>query len=269
MAPAFIRGTAFVCRRSEDMIDITLPILLWDAKISEWVMSSFFVKITDQATARTYEIIAEHLRFFPKEDHVDENLFTKPSPTKRPYIALIMDLGVQNPLSAYAQFPTENSNGEFQTNISAENTVGAMAAAPQGPVAPCTQSKLYAESLAMVTVETKRTAPTPQNTHPRYSIFASGCSDTVYNVIEPSDRTKYQQLLGQDHLLAEHPRPHTVSDVLNLKPFWLIGEECYSWYNSPRLNRKDQCARQSDGMRVPRFGESLEADYEGRKGEKA
>lgn len=171
-----------------------------------------------------------------------------------------MDLGMHNPLFAYAKFPTD---------ILAENTVSAIAAAPQGPVTPCTPSKLYAEFPATVMVETESTAPTPQNTHPRYSIYASGCSDTVYNVIEPSDRTKYQQLLGQDHLLAEHPRPHTVTNVLNLKPFWFIGEECYSWYDSPRLNSKHQRARQSDGIRVPRFGESLEADYEGGKGEEA
>lgn len=47
MAPAFIRGTAFVCRRNEQTIDIILPLLLWDAKICEWVTSGFFIQVKD------------------------------------------------------------------------------------------------------------------------------------------------------------------------------------------------------------------------------
>lgn len=272
MAPAFIRGAAFICRRGEAIVDLMAPILLWDEKIAEWVMSSFFWQIKLNKKKGKYQINAEDLGFFPPQERnrnpsSDDNPFTKPLSTKRPYITMVMDLGVLNPPPGHAKFPVQNAVEKFNETLPAETTVAPKAttarskakAAVPSSVYPGTPSKL---KVGMpVTVETRRT-PTPENTHPRYAIYASGCSDTVYAVIEPDQRTKYHQLLRQDELLTEHPRPRTIPQVLNMKPFWRIGPACYSWYDSPLLNGIiHQPSVQADVLRVPRFGESLEADY--------
>ncbi|PSR77493.1 hypothetical protein PHLCEN_2v7848 [Hermanssonia centrifuga] len=70
----------------------------------------------------------------------------------------------------------------------------------------------------------------------RYTIRAFGCSNTIYKVIHPEDRQKWQKLLMVDEVLAEHPRDETIVQVRGLKPFFTLGKECYHWIDNPLLN---------------------------------
>jgi hypothetical protein len=92
----------------------------------------------------------------------------------------------------------------------------------------------------------------PRNVHPRYSIFAYGCSDTVYGVISRSDRSVYKFLLENHDMLDEHhPRKDEKSlrAMRMMKPFWTAGVECYHWIEESFL-RKDQNWEYEDGWVV-------------------
>lgn len=57
------------------------------------------------------------------------------------------------------------------------------------------------------------TAHHPEAGHPRYNIFAYGCTSTTYNVIPPGDVeiAKYAELLSSRDTFAEHERQDSES----------------------------------------------------------
>ncbi|KAH7920465.1 hypothetical protein BV22DRAFT_1181105, partial [Leucogyrophana mollusca] len=85
--------------------------------------------------------------------------------------------------------------------------------------------------------------------HPRYSIFAYGCSNTVYRVIENESRLLYKSLLANKDFLDEHPRQDkdSLAAVWRLKPFWTIGATCYHWIKLPFLRGHHEPAPDEEG----------------------
>lgn len=235
MAAAFIRGYAFICRRGVSFIDLVVPLLLWDEKIGEGVMSAIFLQVKLRKDKGSYHINAGDLGFFPRSDS-DANTFMERA-AKRPYITIVMDLGSQNSLPEYARFPAKASDQKVTEAVQNANV--------------------------------QRTKSTPRNTHPRYAILATGCSDTVYAVIHRDHRTKWQLLLHQDNLLGGHPRPHSIPSVRNMKPFWSFGPESYAWYKSAVLNRKLEAHEPGSGKEdqgtlcVPMYEETVDDTSEG------
>ena len=73
--------------------------------------------------------------------------------------------------------------------------------------------------------------------HPRCSIFAYGCSNSVHKVIREEDRDMYKQLLQTEELITQHSRRNMLSVVRSMKPFWACGEDCYAWVNGPFSKR--------------------------------
>ena len=80
----------------------------------------------------------------------------------------------------------------------------------------------------------------PRDVHPRYSIYAYGCSDTVYGVwqaclqISPGESCHSWRASsdGWDSLRA----------IRELKPFGSAGHECYGWIDEPILRKyQDGC----------------------------
>ncbi len=98
MAPAFIRGMAFICCNDQPQIDLLIPILLSNTTIGESHMSAFLIQVGQREDGVIYPISAETLGFFkyPKTA----------TPNQRPYISLVMDLGVRVPLPNSSQLPT-------------------------------------------------------------------------------------------------------------------------------------------------------------------
>jgi len=71
--------------------------------------------------------------------------------------------------------------------------------------------------------------------HPRFSIQASGCSESVYKVVGPHSHL-YACLLGGRDILDEHPRQNALGAVRRLKPFWSSGPEFFDWTDLRTLN---------------------------------
>ncbi|KAF8576190.1 hypothetical protein K439DRAFT_1664731 [Ramaria rubella] len=96
MFAAFVRGFATVCHNEQTEVDLMLPILLWDEKLCEEVMSAIMIQVKRRAKAGTlvaYEIEESNIAFFPPQSGTNERAST------RPYIALIMELGVRAEIS--------------------------------------------------------------------------------------------------------------------------------------------------------------------------
>jgi hypothetical protein len=90
--------------------------------------------------------------------------------------------------------------------------------------------------------------------HPRYSIFAYGCSDKVYSVIAESDRAGYKALLGNRDMLDEHPRKDDASllAVRTMKPFWTAGIGCYKWIEDDFLHMYEKWEDDDGGLETGR-----------------
>jgi len=95
----------------------------------------------------------------------------------------------------------------------------------------------------------------PRDVHPRYSIFAYGCSDKVYSVIAESDKAGYRALLGNRDMLDEHPRKDDPSllAVRMMKPFWSAGIGCYKWIEDDFLHVYENWEDDDGGLTVGKY----------------
>ncbi|PSR73509.1 hypothetical protein PHLCEN_2v10650 [Hermanssonia centrifuga] len=225
MAPAFIRGMAFICCYDQPQIDLLIPILLSNTTIGESHMSAFLIQVGQREDGVIYPISAETLGFFkyPKTAR----------PNQRPYISLVMDLGVRVPLPNSAQHPAISpalSDISKAQNIAGLRQVGTSSIQTQKqPMAAKSEPGKAKTAPSRVNVNS---SPLPSTTNMekdepwRYTIHAFGCSDAVYKAIRPEDKQKWQKLLMGDEILVD--RPH--------KESFALGKESYHWFNDPLLN---------------------------------
>ncbi|KAF8573296.1 hypothetical protein K439DRAFT_1375811, partial [Ramaria rubella] len=210
MFAAFVRGFATVCHNEQTEVDLMLPILLWDEKLCEEVMSAIMIQVKRRAKAGTlvaYEIEESNIAFFPPQSGTNERAST------RPYIALIMELGVRAEISP--EVKTTVKVREQPKNAKKKKTTNT----PSG-----SSRENY-----------------PRSNHPRYSIFAYGCSSTVYKIVEVSQKGDYAFLLASGDFPTEHPRTSSESlqAVRRMKPFWSAGSCCYHWIENDFLNQSE------------------------------
>jgi hypothetical protein len=209
---ALIRGMAIICRSGESCVDLILPILFWDEKLCEEVVSGILVQIKRRrvrGTVALYEIDEKCINFFPAPQLAENTSMG------RPYISLVMELGVQNKVSDGAITRTK-----------------ANTAVPK----PITERQPQTTPSKLKVLKQGRLAHA-KDCHPRYSIFAYGCSSTVYNGITQAQRAMYKFLLASGDFLGEHPRPdlESLRAVRRMKPFWSAGEPCYHWIQDEKL----------------------------------
>jgi hypothetical protein len=210
---AFVRAMAIICRSGETGVDIIIPVLLSKSKLCEEVTTGILVQIKRRRAKGSIakcNIDERTLKFFP-----DVSPAGAPT-TRRPYISLVMELGVQNKPSPDAMTSTK-----------------AAARPPRQSTSQAHVMKTPSKVVALGQGRLRRAA----DCHPRYSIFAYGCSDTVYKGIRPSQRAVYQYLLASRDFLDEHPRknPETLLAVRRMRPFWSAGPACYHWIEDARL----------------------------------
>jgi hypothetical protein len=165
MFAAFVRCMAIICWSSQEGAHILIPVLLDEkTKLEDAVMTGLLVQIkwrNRRGSVIKYQINQAELGFFPPD-----------SKDKRPYITLVAELGVRLPISAAG---------------TTQNLVTGKKSAPRPPKEPAVHgtSQIAPEQLHIPQLE--RPARTRMNhsrdVHPRYSIFAYGCSNKVYGVI--------------------------------------------------------------------------------------
>jgi hypothetical protein len=234
MFAAFVRCMAIICCSSENGVDLLIPVLLEREKmLDEAVMTGLLIQVKPKGSLPRYEIHQEALDFFP----------AGPSSMgdKRPYITLVAEIRPQLTVTA-AMAMTKGRNIlarppwiplVLPSKTSTKATAGEMPATSV-TVTPSTASKPH------VPVQPDHEGH-PRDTHPRHSIFAYGCSDTVYNVISQSDKSAYKSLLANRDMLDQwHPRKdsESLSAVRSMKPFWSAGVECYQWAEDDFLHKQ-------------------------------
>jgi hypothetical protein len=220
MFAAFVRCMAVICWSSQNIIDLLIPVLLRRGdKLREPAMTGLLVQVKRRQVKGStikYEINQDELGFFPTDGTDDE----------RPYITLVAELGVRLPISQAAIAKEKVREKLVRSSLKPWVT---SSETPRKPPAAetSTPSKIRIPELILHS----------RDVHPRYSIFAYGCSDTVYGVISHSDRPVYKFLLGNRDMLDEHPRKDEKSlrAVRTMKPFWGAGVDCYGWIESAFL----------------------------------
>ena len=228
---ALTRGMAIITRSGDVAVDVIIPILLHDKQLCEEVVSGLLVQFKRRrhgGPKASYLIDQRTIGFFP-EGSPDEH--------PRPYISLVMELGVQ----PKGTVPTK----ELPKSAPSASTT--------------TPSKLDVMKQGRL-----RHA---RDTHPRFSIFAYGCSNTVYKGISPDQRATYQYLLASRDFLAEHPRQHSgaLDAVGRMKPFWKAGSASYDWVDEKALggNVPEIATDNDDRLVTTFFDDDLEESGSG------
>ena len=233
----FVRGMAVICRDNAPFADAFIPILIdRNGPLTPDNMTGFILQFKAKKTAgppAAYAIDQTDINFFPPVDITVNPL------QLRPYITLIMELGVVSPPSLLSQTPTDyfsksaKANRERIRKQMAQKGDASFAQAP-GAASP---SKLVIPT-PPTDHGTRASAKNPKIVHPRYSIYAYGCSPSVYAVVSESDKPIYHRILRGSDLLAEHPRqqPVPLAFVRAQKPFWSAGAASYHWADDEVLN---------------------------------
>ena len=216
---AFMRHMAIMCRNGQHSVDCILPVLLWDTELCEHVITGILIQYKrkkQRGTVAGYTIDQDSIKFFPetieKCTHGSKKGSKSKSNSYRPYVSLIMELGVQPQVPDEANTPTQ-----FKPASSSKKT----SHRPQASD-PATPSKVY--------IAGQGTSHYLLEGHARYNIFAYGCSPTVYRGIDVAHKASYALLLSSRDFLGEHPRKDadTLKAVRRMKPFW-NGGDCYHW----------------------------------------
>ncbi|KAF8574629.1 hypothetical protein K439DRAFT_1642070 [Ramaria rubella] len=247
MFAAFVRGFAPVCHNEQKVVYLMLPILLWDEKLCEEVMSAIMIQVNRRAQAGTipgYEIEESKITFFPPQSGIDQRAST------RPYITLIMELGVRAKISTEVKTPVKVR--EQPKNAKKKKTTNTPSGSSKKNVRSSVKEEKRDISPSEVYMVQSGRNKYPRSNHPRYSIFAYGCSSTVYKIIEVSQKGDYAFLLASGDFLAEHPRTSSESllAVRRMKLFWSAGSSCYHWIKNDSLNMLENNESTEEGWLV-------------------
>ena len=221
---AFIRHMAIMCRNGQHTVDCILPVLLWDTQLCEHVMTGVLVQFKRQiqrGTIAGYSIDQADINFFPKT--LEQCTHTESIPASyRPYVSLIMELGVQPKVPNEAKTATIYKPNQSSSKKKPDRR-------PQTP--PPIEGGLDHATSSKIHVPQCGQRRHPQEGHARYNVFAYGCSPTVYRGIDAAHKASYALLLSSRDFLGEHPRKNaeTLKAVRRMKPFWNGGDDCYHW----------------------------------------
>ncbi|KAF8590094.1 hypothetical protein K439DRAFT_1657646 [Ramaria rubella] len=205
-----------------------------DTSTSTAAMFAAFVNRRAQAgTIPGYEIEESKIAFFPPQSGTNQRAST------RPYITLIMELGVRAKISTEVKTPVKVR--EQPKNAKKKRTTNTPSGSSRKNVRSSVKEEKRDISPSEVYMVQSGRNKYPRSNHPRYSIFAYGCSSTVYKIIEVSQKGDYAFLLAPGDFLAEHPRmsPKSLQAVRRMKPFWSAGSGCYDWIENDFLNKSE------------------------------
>jgi hypothetical protein len=89
---AMSRGMAWQCFNQQAVIDMLVPVLLWNELLGRWSMTAIFFQIKNSSKHKQVHIDAEKLPFFTNGTE---------KANKRPYMTIVLEFGVQSPLQKY------------------------------------------------------------------------------------------------------------------------------------------------------------------------
>jgi len=143
----------------------------------------------------------------------------------RPYITLVMELGVTEKVPSYAVTPSKV--------IKARDVV-------QSPTTPAKNTGTGSnQSRPLVSTLTIQKGPQrairARTKHPRYNFHAYGCSSTLYRCVTEETESMYRSLLRVGNVIVEHPRPQNIDAVRTLKPGFTASKEPFSWVDDDYL----------------------------------
>jgi hypothetical protein len=240
---AFMRSMAISCRSGQPTLDCLLPILLWDENLSEWLMSGILVQFKrrkKKGSVAAYAIDEKDIGFFPKASCSGcLNHGQEPHPDSRPYIVLVMEVGVQASLpknvTTKTKFSGSSTNPAAKTKAASKKPTPGPSARPTTPTRGDFPTDVKTPSKVFIPQSGIHHHRRPS--HPRYSIFAYGCSPTVYRGIGEEQRAGFALLLRSRDFLGEHARGDaaSIAALRRMKPFWSRGQNCYHWIDCPQL----------------------------------
>lgn len=242
---AFIRGMAMIGWRSQQVVDICIPVLLdKDKPVEEANITVILVqlKVREHATSRSKVAVWEDkIKCFPLPNSsrdafagptASENMDAEKAYRTRPYISLVMELGLVVSSNS-AAIPSKVV--DFLDQCGGYNP-------------PPTSQKKHQVHLSVSNVHVTlpparrkiRTSSDP--IHPRYSLFYHGCSHKVYRCIPDTTaaRDVCRTLLQIPTVFNDRPSNRPIEPVLQMKPFWNSGSNCFTWINEPYLKPKSQ-----------------------------
>ncbi|EMD35176.1 hypothetical protein CERSUDRAFT_97099 [Gelatoporia subvermispora B] len=225
---AFLRGQAQMGHPTQEKIDVAIPVALDEDDLSVGKMTVLLVSFKRRliAGARVeYEICADSLGVFCLPSLLDLK--------DQPYIALVMELGVAGrarymPGPRHVPRPTKGDPAARIAEFGQSPAHSSLAKTPKTPV------KMFLGRLGERRGDL-RSAEEPLKLHPRYNIYAYGCSSKIYNVINREDKSEeatYHMLLADRDLFSEHPRRRShasVKALLRQKPVWFTNYDSYHW----------------------------------------
>ena len=197
-----------MCRNGQRSVDCILPVLLWDTRLCEHVMSGVLIQFKRQIQSGTiaeYSINEANFNFFPKslEECTHRSPGSEPNPMLRdqtsywPYVSLIMELGVQPKAPEEAKTPTTYRPGASSKKKPVHPQTPPGPPPIEGGADQATPSKIHIPQYG------KRHHH--EEGHARYNVFAYGCSLTVYCGIDAAHKASYALLLSSCDFLGEHP----------------------------------------------------------------
>jgi hypothetical protein len=223
------RAMAWTFYRTHPGIDIGIPIFMGNPedKVESAKMTMLFIQIKNTLDAKNphIDVDTQAHSFFTScpEGDVEDH---------RPYIVLVMNLGVAHP--------------------------GKATSAPENLPSP---------SMVHVAKPIKRQSKrggAPGAVHPRYRIDSHGCS--VFRVISEKQEDECAQILRSREMLSEHPRQALIflDLVKRMKPFWSYGIS-FSWIKWLRPDNRFQNEEAmmeafdtNEGMEIMKDDEDIE-----------
>ncbi|PCH39028.1 hypothetical protein WOLCODRAFT_29336 [Wolfiporia cocos MD-104 SS10] len=218
---AMLRGMAFQCCPQQPVIDIVIPIFLDNenstATVCEERMTALLIQVKNRMESSIIAQVAideAAVHFFPEGSARTE---------RRPYIAIVMDLGIQpvqtQKYTRASQHPPMENEGEGRE-------------ATQAPLPPDLPSPLSlvipsTPSTVIIGGEKSRESPPAAPAHLRYSLYIHGCSRAVYSVVR--SQHVYANLLQSRNMFTELPRPENLDVIKGMKALWIRGPECYGF----------------------------------------
>lgn len=234
---AYIRGMAIIARDGERAVDVIIPILLPGEYLTEDVFTGILIQIRHCINAGPVNksaIDQKTTRFFPPSpphppitfrstscSSKDPSVLPLPACHLRPYISLVMELGVQLK-SKGLKLPRDREDSQSSTDTLLDESLTDR---------PSTPSHFHVD---------ERGSSASRDTHPRYNIFAHGCSGTIYKVIPLDTRVQadYAKFLGLHDFLDEFSKTSSswsVSTVLKMKAVFFGGLDGFHWIQNERL----------------------------------
>ncbi|KAF9465579.1 hypothetical protein BDZ94DRAFT_1346066 [Collybia nuda] len=238
---ALTRCMAFVCANGQRTIDLYIPILLWKEKLNRWVVSGIFIQFENCATRERVVMDAMKLGFCTNADPADERAEQY---NTRPYITIVMNLGVRPKISAQ---PEGASSGTPPTSKAQIGLTDSNAAPPK-----------VTTEVGPTRAQSKQRSGT-KNIHPRYVINITGYSSYVYGVLLPDSKDLLEGILSVHDILHEHPRKDNIfmDSIWRLKPFWSKIGGSFHWRTGPVNNEGEP-----EGVYVGDIDEGEESDAE-------